>query len=140
MKALYDLKELYFKELEKIARKGDLTPVDAEAAKIALEGIEKIEEVCEMYEEEEEYSEAMYPRRSMRRSYARGPRSYGMPEMSRGYSERRGRSNATGRYISRNNESTVDHMISSLEDMKSQAPDNDTRIAIDNLINKLEAY
>ena len=70
-----------------------------------------------------------------------------MPEMNDGYyndwnarSDRRGRSSTTGRYISRNHETTVDHMIQKLEKMKMDAPSDATRMAIDRAIDELEAY
>ena len=178
MKELENLKELYLEEIKKINKKGELTPVDAEAAKKALEAIEKIDEICCDEEKDMGYSETGY---SNRRSYGRmngyynDGRSYGngqymvegryvsgrMPEMNPsygygdgyqmmhpmdypyyndGYSERRGRSATTGRYISRHNGSSVDKMIHKLENMKSEAPDSETMMAIDNVIRKLEDY
>ena len=164
MKELENLKELYLEEIKKINKKGELTPVDAEAAKKALEAIEKINEICESYNDDEGYSERRYPMRSMNRnnrSYDNGRYSEGMrympnhymyrdsmmPEMNDGYyndwntrSDRRGRSSTTGRYISRNHETTVDHMIQKLEKMKMDAPSDATRMAIDRAIDELEAY
>lgn len=125
MKELENLKELYLDEIKAINKKGELTPTDAEAAKKALEAIEKINKLCgdEEYEDEG-YSERMYPRYSMNRSY----RSM-MPEMRpyddhMGYSERRGRSATTGRYISRhagsdNDSMVIDDIIAKLENMKN---------------------
>ena len=130
MKELENLKELYLDEIKAINKKGELTPTDAEAAKKALEAIEKINKLCydEEYEDEG-YSERMYPRYSMNRSY----RSM-MPEMRpyeyddhtshTGYSERRGRSATTGRYISRhagsdNDNIVIDDIIAKLENMKN---------------------
>ena len=122
MKELENLKELYLDEIRKITKKGELTPADAEAAKKALEAIEKIDKIC--CDEDSDYMEAG---RSMRHS---------MPEMY----QRRGRSSTTGRYISRSNEATVDRMIHKLEDMRMDAPDSETRMAISRAINELEAY
>lgn len=125
MKELENLKELYLDEIKAINKKGELTPTDAEAAKKALEAIEKINKLCcdEEYEDEG-YSERMYPRYSMNRSY----RSM-MPEMRpyddhMSYSERRGRSATTGRYISRhagngNDDMVIDDIIAKLENMKN---------------------
>ena len=130
MKELENLKELYLDEIKAINKKGELTPTDAEAAKKALEAIEKIDKICCDYEEEEGYSERMYPRRSMNRSY--NDRSYRdrsmMPEMRPydydDYSERRGRSSTTGRYISRHgspdyDNEVIDNIIMKLENMKN---------------------
>lgn len=160
MKELENLKELYLEEIKKINKKGELTPADGEAAKKALEAIEKINEICSEYEEEEGYSERMYgrryPMRAMNRN--RGGYSSAMPDMmydhgnyeygysearnrsyGDGYSERRGR-DSMGRYTSRSRGESVDHMIHKLEDLKMDAPDNRMRMAIDDMISKLEAY
>lgn len=172
MKELENLKELYLEEIKKINRKGELTPADAEAAKKALEAIEKINEIC--CDEEElnggysergysngRYSNGGYSERGYSNRYSNGgysDRSYGqngtmsrrMPEMysdrysdryyNDGYSERRGRSSTTGRYISRHNAATADNMIRKLEMMRTEAPDSETMMAIDNVISKLEDY
>ena len=141
MRELEHLKELYLDEIKKITKKGELTPADSEAARKALEAIEKINDIC-CDEEDAGYSERGY---RSHRSYA-----YRMPEMypvyandyqmMYPYSERRGRSATTGRYISRNDGSSVDKMIRKLEQIKSEAPDHETMIAIDNVISKLEDY
>ena len=160
MRELENLKELYLEEIKKINKKGELTPPDAEAAKKALEAIEKIDEICCCTEDiEKGYSERGYSNRRMSMSYDDGRYSQRrMPEMyseaypmmhypyyddgAGHYSDRRGRSMTTGRYISRHDgiNETVDSMISKLEHMKSDAPDRDTMMAIDNVIRKLEAY
>ena len=129
MRELENLKELYLDEIRKINKKGELTPADAEAAKKALEAIEKIDDICcdedDMHDEySERYSEYMPYRRRM-------------PDM---YPKRRGRSATTGRYISRHDGSSVDKMIRKLEMMKYDAPDSETMTAIDNVISKLEDY
>ena len=126
MKELEDLRELYLEEIRRINKKGDLDPHDAEVAKCALEAIEKIDIICGMDCWEDDYSERMMP---MRRSY-----------MDRDYSERRGRSMTTGRYISRHDTGTQERMIRKLEDMKLDAPDNETKMAIDHVIDKLERH
>ena len=137
MRELENLKELYLEEIRKINKKGELTPADAEAAKKALEAIEKIDDICcdedDMHDEySERYSEYMPYRRRMPDMY---PKRY-----SERYSERRGRSATTGRYISRHDGSSVDKMIRKLEMMKNDAPDSETMMAIDNVISKLEDY
>lgn len=133
MKELENLKELYLDEIKRINKKGELTPADAAAAKEALEAIEKIDDICCSYEEENHgYSERMYPR-SMNRSY-----NYSMPDMR--YS-RRGR-NSLGQYASRHDgmDETVKHMVHKLEDLRMDAPDELTRKTIDEAISKLEMY
>lgn len=158
MKELENLKELYLDEIKRINKKGELTPTDGEAACKALDAIEKIDKICESCGEMENgYSERMHPKYSMTGRYSQR----GMPELyherdygySEGYpmmqhpyyddgrySERRGRSAMTGRYISRHGGSTVDGMIGKLESMKADAPNHETMMAIDNVISKLENY
>lgn len=154
MKELENLKELYLDEIKKINKKGELTPTDAEAANKAIEAIKKIEEICAGCEDMEGYSERYY--RSDRGYSQRGR----MPEMYRG----RGVSYSDGpmyrdRYSERYSEAypmmndhypyyrhnghnglEVENMIHKLEAMKPDAPDHDTKMAIDNVIRKLEAY
>lgn len=145
MKELENLKELYLDEIKKINKKGELTPADGEAACKALDAIEKIDKICESCGEMEHgYSERMYPRysqRGMPELYSEGYPMTHYPYYDDGrYSERRGRSSMTGRYISRHSGSTVDNMIGKLESMKSEAPNHETMMAIDNVISKLENY
>jgi hypothetical protein len=120
------------KGIEKIVEKGDLTPGELDSLHKAAEFLYKMKECCS---EEEMYSEG--------RSY--GPYSmnirgtYGIdPMMDRnmygdmsgnGYSEARGRSPVTGRYVSRgmsmdngySGHSIEDRMIASLENQMDQA-------------------
>lgn len=151
MKELENLKELYLDEIKKINKKGELTPTDAEAANKAIEAIKKIEEICACYDDMDEgYSERYY--RSGGRGYSQRVR---MPEMYRG----RGMSYSDGpmirdgyaeaypmnghypyyRHDGRNG-LEVENMIHKLEAMKPDAPDREIKMAIDNMIRKLEAY
>lgn len=65
MKAIIDLKYLLEEELEKIVRKGDITPTELERLDKAVDIIKDIETICAMKEygnqDEEGYSE-YYPR------------------------------------------------------------------------------
>lgn len=165
MEELERLKEMYLEEIKKITKNGELSPVVNEAANKSLDAIKKIDEICCKYEEESEegYSQRMYPRRypmsrrmpdmmhvgygydrSYDRSYNQGyndgyNRSYN-DGYNDGYSDRRGRSMTTGRYISRHAAPEVDGMIHKLEDMRVEAPNSEIRMAIDNMIEKLENY
>lgn len=155
MKELENLKELYLEEIKKINKKGELSPADSEAAKKCLEAIAKIDEICCDYEDDEGYSERSYQRHSYGRNgysqmypaqYSPMYRQSMMPDVMRNdyqmndrYSERRGR-DSMGRYTSRSHGETVDHMIRELEDMRLDAPDEKTRMAIEHTIQKLEAY
>lgn len=151
LKALEDLKELYMEEIKKINKKGDLTPVDSEAACKALEAIKKIDEICCNYDDMDEgHSERMYPRHypmsrrlpdMMHFGYGYNDnRSYTDRPYYDDYSYRRGRNMNNGRYISRHAAPEVDGMIHKLEDMRYEAPNEDIRMAIDSMIDKLEKY
>lgn len=152
MKELENLKELYLDEIKKINKKGELTPTDAEAANKAIDAIKKIEEICACCDDMDEgYSERYY--RSSGRGYSQRGR---MPEMNRvrgvsysdgpmyrdGYSEGYPMMNGHYPYYRHDghNGLEVDNMIHKLEAMKPDAPDRETKMAIDNVIRKLEAY
>lgn len=146
MKELENLKEMYLDEIKKINKKGELTPTDAEAAKKALEAITMIDMICDKMEDDDTYSERSYRRNQSGNNMSR---HYPMPDMGYGYgyddgryssrySSRRGRG-SNGRYVSRSGDG-VDSMIRKLENMKMEAPDDETRYAIDLTIEKLENY
>lgn len=156
MKELENLKELYIDEIKKINKKGELTPADSEAAKKALEAIEKINEICCDEEElEGGYSErgSSYAYPGMRRMprYSRNmmpevynpmnPMSYTDDYHRTSYARNR---DSMGRYSSRgmdySRHSAVDHMIEKLEGMLETAPDERKRMAIERCISELESY
>jgi len=82
MKAIMDLKYLLEEELEKIVRKGDITPTELERLDKAVDIIKDIETICAMkeysYQEDEEGYSEYYPRymrdgrASYENSYRRG--------------------------------------------------------------------
>lgn len=152
MKELENLKELYLDEIKKINKKGELTPTDAEAANKAIDAIKKIDEICACCDDMDEgYSERYY--RSSGIGYSQRGR---MPEMNRvrgvsysdgpmyrdGYSEAYPMMNSHYPYYRHDghNGLEVENMIHKLEAMKPDAPDRETKMAIDNVIRKLEAY
>lgn len=157
MKELENLRDLYLDEIKKINKKGELTPTDSEAGQKALAAIEKIDNICARYDDMDEgYSERYY--RSPDRGYSQRGR---MPEMNRvrgvsysdgtyprgmsyrdGYSEGYPMMNDRYPYYrhNRHNGPEVENMIHELEAMKPDAPDRETKMAIDNVIRKLEAY
>lgn len=149
MKELENLKEMFLDEIKKINKKSELSPADGEAAKKALEAICMIDEICDDTDEKE-YSERSYRDRLSYNNYSQNgnmSRHYPMPEMDYGYNDgryvsnrsyRRGRSNTTGRYISRHD--GADFMIRKLEDLLHGTPDPETREAIECAIEKLEEY
>lgn len=147
MKELENLKELYIDEIKKINKKGELTPADSEAAKKALEAIEKINDICCDEEEMEtgysergmSYRRPRYSRNMMPEVY--NPMNYTDEYNRRSYARNR---DSMGRYSSRDmnysRHSTVDHMIEKLEGMLETAPDERKRMAIERCISELESY
>lgn len=138
MKALEELKELLEKEVEKIARKGEISLAEVEAMYKVVDIIKDIGEIEEMEGgEEEEYSNRGYARRG----YS-GRRSYG------GGSYRRGR-DSNGRYVSREGgsyrsyrgysmEEAKDEMMSRLEEAMNSATNERERQAIMQCMDKLD--
>lgn len=145
MKELENLKELYLDEIKKINKKGELTPTDAEAANKAIDAIKKIEEICACCDDMDEgYSERYYRSRNRMPEMHRGRgMSYSDGPMYRdGYSEGYPMTNGHYPYYRHDghNGLEVENMIHKLEAMKPDAPDREIKMAIDNMIRKLEAY
>lgn len=149
MKELENLKELYLDEIKKINKKGELTPTDAEAANKAIDAIKKIDEICACCDDMDEgYSERYYRSRNCMPEIRRGRgMSYSDGPMIRdGYAERysEGYPMMNGHYPyyrhDGHNGLEVENMIHKLEAMKPDAPDRETKMAIDNVIRKLEVY
>lgn len=125
--ALCDAAKLVQKEVKKIVDKGDLTEKELDSLYKAACFMEKIEKTCVMDGE----------------SY--GPRHYDMKMDAygdwNGYSERRGRSPVTGRYISRgmdgmSGHSVEDRMIASLEhEMDNVTSEYDKKRIMDEIRN-----
>lgn len=116
---LYDASHLVKDEVEKILQKGDMTPGEFEIIYKAACMAEKLKEAGGPDSEEMSYGYG-YPNR------------YNM-----GYSERRGRSPVTGRYISRgmnrggySGHSIEDRMIASLEEQFDNAQSEHERKVI----------
>jgi len=138
MHELYELKEKLCKELKEYSRKditaGSLTMIDtlAHAAK-------NLDKIIERYEEEEEMYSGMpsHEGGSMRGSYE-GMNTYSR-RMSRDGSYRgRGRNarrDAMGRYSSEY--SGDDEMMTELQDLMRNAPDDRTRQKIQSIIYKM---
>lgn len=129
METLKDLKKVIVKELKKNVEKGTLSPPEIDSVNKAVDSLEKIvktEKICkelEMIESNPDvYSGAIYNIRNF-------------PPMSHGWNEwsgERGRSAATGRYVSRNYPHTTihdgysghsinDRMVARLEEMMDTA-------------------
>ena len=96
-KALNKLEEVAYKELDKIAEKGELTPQTLALAKELMCVLEYIPKVKSMHHMDDGMMES---------SYGGSPRYYDIAaydgySYDNGMSERRGRSPMTGRYVSR---------------------------------------
>lgn len=155
MKELMHLKELYLDEIRKVNKKGEMTPADGENTKRALEGLEKIKDICGDLEEDEEEMGGYSEGRSMRHysrgysnGYSDGMRSV-MPEMrdGRDYYGADGMNSMSygGRGMgmgssgySRHSAST--HAIEELEMLYDQEMDERKRRAIRNCIKELKEY
>ena len=126
------------KGITKIIEKGDVTPGELDSLSKAATFLEKMTKVCGGGEE----SEMMYGMRSYGNMHG-GYGMYGDPMMMDGYSERRGRSPVTGRYVSRgmdggySGHSIEDRMIASLEQQMDGAKSDYERKVIMDEINRI---
>lgn len=117
MHKLYELKDKLLKELEGYAANGKYSKDDVEAIKYIASAIDHI---CNIVDDEDEYSGGMYNRGGSYRSYARGRKR-----------------DAMGRYAS-DGYSRGD-MMSQLEGLVDRAPDERTRQEMQKFINKMES-
>lgn len=135
MHKLYDLKEKLIKELEGYADNGKYSKEDVEAIKYMASAVDHL---CNIVEEmDDEYSNAYYGGRGGNRSGMPG----GSYESYRSYARgRRGnvRRDAMGRYSSEGNYSRAD-VMSQLEDLMEQAPDERTRQEMQKFLTKMES-
>ena len=115
MRALHELKNLILDEIDKVTQKGDITPNELESMNYAADIIKDIDHIMG---EDEGHSE---------RGYVSYDNSY-----------RRGRDARTGRYVSR--DSSYDEMMSKLDRMRSNAPDERTRRMVDKWMDEAERY
>lgn len=112
MEVLNELKALVETEIKKLTKKETLNPAEIDAAKKAVDLLEKIDKIQnDCYDDE-------------------------------GYSERRGRNPMNGRYMSMHRgysgHSIKDRMVSKLEAMMDEARSDYEREAIEEWIRKLE--
>lgn len=152
MHEIYELKEQLMKELEEYGRKGEMSTGSLEVVDKLAHTIKNLCKIIEAAEEEGEYSMAggsyAYARgggggqggggggrgqggQSSRRSYEGGGGSYAR---GRGRNARR---DSRGRYSSEGGYSGNDEMVSQLEELMEEAPDQ-IRQDIQRLISKVE--
>lgn len=147
MDELYELKEMLMKELEEYGRKGDLSAGSLEIVDKLTHTIKNLCKIIEAYEEEE-YSSA-YEGGSYRRSYrggqggGQGGGSYRQGVKGTGrYGEgggRYSRRGGMGRYSREGGYSRHgEDMVMQLRELMEEAPDEQTRMEIQRLVQKME--
>ena len=142
MHELYELKDKLCKELKEYSKKditaSSLTMIDTLAH--AAKNLGKVIENCE--EEEEMYSgRPSFESGSMRGSYANSMDGYSRRMSGRSYARGRGsyaRRDSMGRY-SGEGYSGSDDMMSSLEELMRNAPDERTRMKVQEIMTKMES-
>ena len=127
MHKLYELKEKLMRELEDYSENGKFSKDDVEAIKYITSAIDHI---CNIMEDSDEYSE-----RGGSYAYEQGGgnRSSGY---SRNYAYARGsRRDSMGRY---SRDGSKEEMVAQLRDMMHNAPDERTRMRIEELVREFE--
>lgn len=131
MREIYELKEMLCKELEDYGKKGEMTAGSLDVVDKLAHTIKNLDKILESYDEE--YSGRSY------NSYERGGRSnrsYGN-SYERSYARgRNARRDSRGRYSS---EGYSGDMISELNDLMNDAPDDRTRQEMQKFISKMES-
>lgn len=131
MHKLYELKDKLIQELEDYADNGKFSKDDVEAIKYTASAIDHI---CNIVEDEEEYSMAYEGDGNMMggRSYARGTYSRAR---GRGRNARR---DSMGRYSRRGYSMADDSMVTELRELMKDAPDEHIRQEFQKFIDKVE--
>lgn len=151
MHDIYQLKEMLMDELKEFGKKGELTAGSLETVDKLSHSIKNLCKIIEDMEMDEEYSMAGEGGGSYRYSneggsgnrggsYARGGRgggSYRGGSYARGRG-RNARRDSMGRYSSEGYSRAAEDMIEQLRDMVNEAPDEQTRMEIQKLMQKLE--
>lgn len=123
------LERLLYKELDKIAEKGDISPSELQNAKMAVCTINEIHKLDYMDDEEHSnsYGYSIYPHHS-----------YDRPRMSRSNSyDNMGRGNSYDNM--RSGHSIKDRMVSKLEMMYDEASSPHEKQIVSEWINRIEA-
>lgn len=141
-KSLYKIKEMLCDALDEYAKKGDLTAGSLEAVDKLTHSLKSVETILAMREWDDEDGA----------SYA-GPDGGGMGNGGGGISGRRGRSRATGRFISRDGgysgrrgysrggmsyDGARDELVEHVEELMEMAKDEPTRQMIERFKRDLE--
>lgn len=141
MNALYGLEAMLCDELEKVAKKGELTAGTLETVDKLSHALKNIQKIIANYEEEEGgYSQASGGRgrgRSGMNSYYDGM-SYGDMSYARG--RRNARRDSMGRYSSRgySRADGMNDMVGEMRGLMADIPDEHTRSRMEQLIREIE--
>ena len=127
MEELYKLKDMLCEELESYGKKKELTAGSLDVVDKLSHALKSITTILAMEDEDEEYSNAMYPMGRTYRgsSYARGRRNAKRDSMGR-YSRNEGYSYA------------VDDMVMQLKDLMEDAPNDTIKSEMRRLVKKIE--
>ena len=137
MHELYELKEKLCKELKKYSGE-EVTTNSLEVIDKLSHAIKNIDKIIEKYEEEEGNS---YGYNSYDGSYRNGRSYRGSYNNGNSYARGRGRNakrDSMGRYSSDNGYSRNGDIASELRELMMDAPDEQTRMEYQKVINKLE--
>lgn len=139
MHKLYDLKEMLCRELEDYGNKDNLDIGSLEIVDKLAHAVKNIDKIIEKYEEEEDGG--MSGRSYMGGSYRSGSyRNGGSYREGGSYARGRGRNarrDSLGRY-SRERYSRNENMTDSLRELMEQAPDEQTRMELQRMLDKYE--
>lgn len=144
MDAIYDLKEMLCKELEEYGEKGELTPGSLEVIDKLAHAVKNLHKIIEAYEEEE-YSGnygGSYQRGGNRGGGNRGGGNRG-GSSNRGSYARGGsyarRRDSRGRYSREGGYSReAEEMVEQLRELMQEAPDNQTRMELERMVQRME--
>ena len=143
MHEIYELKDKLCEELEEYGKK-DLSAGSLDIVDKLAHTIKNLDKIIETYEEEGgDYSGRSYDDGMGGRSYARGGRggysregyAYASPNRGRGSNARR---DSRGRYSNEGGYSRANDMAERLRDIMQDAPNEQTKMEIQRLINKME--
>lgn len=138
MHKLYDLKDMLCEELEQFGSRDKLTSGSLETIDKLAHAAKNVGKIIEMCEEEKYSMDGGMSNRSYRNSYDGGMSRRGYSGdgyyYDDGMSHRRGRA-ANGRFVSRDGS----EMARRLREMMQEAPDENARMEIQRLADKMES-
>lgn len=133
---MYDLREMLCDELEKIAKKTEMSAGDLETAHKLTDTIKNIDKICIM-DVSGEYSQAGDWEAELRGNYGRG-NSYATNRNNMGQFSKNGGNNYSRNGMGYSREDEKDHMIEQLRQTMASAKSGEVREAIRRCISQLE--